>query len=82
LLEPVKLDQARISLQNFDFVALGGSTPMRPADVALVECKGFTAAGWLPAQTILGESAFPILLGQVQVNVIEALPVNNCQLSL
>lgn len=60
-------------MQNLHLVALGRSTPLRAADVALVEGKSFTAPCGFPTETCLGKSAFAAFLGQVQVNVVETL---------
>jgi hypothetical protein len=60
-------------LQDLHFVASSRSTPLCAADVALVEGEGIAAARRLPAETILGKSALAGLLGEVQVDVVEAL---------
>lgn len=75
LLEAVQLDDARIPLQDFQLVAPGGPAPLCAADVALVEGEGVAAARGLPAQAVLGEPALALFPGQVQVDVVEALPV-------
>jgi hypothetical protein len=43
------------------------------ADVRVVECEGIAAARRLPAEAVLGESALAALLGEVEVDVVEAL---------
>ena len=75
LLEAIELDDSRCPLKNLDFVAFRCSTPLRTADVALIEGKGLTASRGLPTQACLGEPAFSALLGQVQEDVVEALAV-------
>lgn len=73
LLEAVELDDARVALQDPDLVALGGAAPLRAGDVAMVEGEGIAATGRLPSEASLGESALAALLGEVKVDVVEAL---------
>lgn len=73
LLEAVKLDDARVALQDADLVALGRATPLRAANVAVVESEGVAAARGLPAESVLGEATFAALLGEVEEDVVEAL---------
>lgn len=75
MLETVKLDDARVPLHDLDLVAFCRSTPLSAADVALVESERIAAPGRLPAQTVLREPAFSVLLGEVQVDVVEALSI-------
>jgi hypothetical protein len=73
LQEPIELDDTRVALQNLDLVALGRPTPLGAPDVAVIEGEGVAAAGWFPAEAILGEPALSVLLGKIQVDVVEAL---------
>jgi hypothetical protein len=63
LLEPIQLDDTRISLQNLDLEAFCRSTPLRAADVALIEGEGLTAACRFPSETCFGKSALAALFG-------------------
>jgi len=81
-LEAVELDDARVPLQDLDLVAARGPAPLCAADVALVEGEGVAAARGLPAQAVLGEPALALFPGQVQVDVVEALPVRALALGL
>lgn len=73
LLEAVELDDARVALEDADLVALGDLAPLRAADVTMIEREGVAAAVWLPAEAGLCESASSALLGEVEVDVVEAL---------
>ena len=76
LLEAVELDDGgRVALQDADLPALGGAAPVGAADVRVVEGEGVAAARGLPAEAVLGESALPALLGEVEIDVVEALAV-------
>jgi hypothetical protein len=76
LLEAVELDDGgRVALQDADLVALGGAAPVGAANVSVVEGKGVAAASGLPAEAVLGESAFAALLGEVEIDVVKALAV-------
>jgi hypothetical protein len=74
LLETIELDYAGLgALYDLDLIALGGATPLRRGNVVMIEGEGIAAARRLPSKTGLGESALSTLLGEVQVDVIEAL---------
>ena len=76
LLEAVELDDGgRVALQDAHLVALGGAAPLGAADVVVVEGEGVAAAGGLPAEAVLGEATLSALLGEVEVDVVEALAV-------
>lgn len=75
LLEAVQLNDSGIALENADFVSLGSLTPLRVANVVVVECKCITASVWLPTETSLCKSAAAALLGEVEVDVVEALTI-------
>jgi hypothetical protein len=45
------------------------------ADVAAIEGEGVAATGGTPAKTALSQLAFSRLLREVQVDVVEALPI-------
>ena len=72
-METVELGELRVSLRNFHFVSFGCSTPLRAADIALINGDRLAAARRLPAKSALSEPALSALLGQVQVNVVKAL---------
>jgi hypothetical protein len=74
-LEAVQLNDAGIPLQNLQLVAPGRPAPLCAADVALVESEGVAAARGLPAQAVLSEPALALFPGQVQVDIVKALPV-------
>ena len=74
-MEAIELHDARVALENLHFVALGGSTPLCATDVCVVEGEGIAAARGLPAEAILGESALAGIFREVEVDVVEALPV-------
>lgn len=77
LLEAIKLDDAGIgALQDLDLVTLGGATPLRRGDVAVIEGEGVAAARRLPTEASFGKSALAALLGEVQVDVVETLAAN------
>lgn len=46
---------------------------MGAANVAVVEGEGVAAAGGFPPEACLGEATFTALLGEVEVDVVEAL---------
>jgi len=48
LLKAVQLNDARVSVQDLDFEALGGTAPLRTPDIALVEGEGVPSTGRLP----------------------------------
>lgn len=74
LLEPIELDDARrVALEDANLVALGRATPLGGADVRVVECECVAAAGGFPAEATLCEPALAALLGEVEVDVVEAL---------
>lgn len=74
LLEAVELHHLGIALQNLDLVAFRGSAPVCAGNVARFESDCIAAASGLPTEPGFRKAAFPALLGQVQVDVIEALP--------
>jgi len=74
-LEAIKLNDARIPLQDLDLEAFRRSTPLRTADVALVEGKRLAATCRLPSKTCLGKPTLAAFLRQVQIDVIETLTV-------
>lgn len=67
------MGDARVSLQDLDLVTSRGATPLRTADVGLVESEGITTAGGLPSQAVLRKPTLAVLLGEVQVYVVETL---------
>lgn len=73
LLEAIELHDFGAPLQDLELVALGGATPLRAGDVASLEGDCLAAARGLPTQTSIREPAFAILLGEVQVDVVETL---------
>lgn len=75
LLETIELQNVRTTLQDLDLEALRGSAPLCASDGVRLECGRLAASRWLPTQTSLRETAFAALLGHVQVDVVEALPV-------
>ncbi|MDU6242515.1 MAG: PAS domain S-box protein, partial [Bradyrhizobium sp.] len=75
LLKAVELDDARVALEDADLVALGGTTPLRAANVAVIEGECLAAARRLPAEARLGKPTLAALLGEVKVDAVEALPV-------
>lgn len=75
LLEAVELEDARVALEDANLVALGDLAPLRTADVVVIERKSVATAVWLPAETSLCESASAALLGEVEVDAVEALTV-------
>lgn len=46
---------------------------MSAADVAVVEGEGVASCCGFPTKSSLGEPALPALLGEIEVNVVEAL---------
>lgn len=76
LRESIKLDDARVALQDADLVTLCGFAPLRGADVGVVEGEGIAAGRWLPTETVFGESALAAILGKVKIDVIEAFTVS------
>lgn len=78
LREAVQLNDAGASaLEDLDLVTLRSAAPLRGRDVGVVEGEGVAAAGGLPAESRLGEPALAALLGEVQVDVVEALTAMN-----
>ncbi len=77
LLEAVEEDDFGGPLQDLDFEAFGGAAPLRRDDVAAVEREGVAARRGFPAEPVLGESALPRLLGQVEVDAVELLAVGS-----
>lgn len=75
LLETVELHHLGIALENLDLVAFRSSAPVCPGDITRLESDCIAATSGLPTEAGFRESAFAALLGQVQVDVIEALPV-------
>jgi hypothetical protein len=73
LLKAVQLDDARVALEDPDLIAPGGTAPLRAGNVAMVECKGVAAARRFPAETRFREPTLAALLGEVKVDVVEAL---------
>jgi hypothetical protein len=73
VLEAVELDDARVSLQDPDLVSPGRPTPLGAADIGVVEGKGVTATRRLPSKARLCEPTLAALLGEVKVDVVEAL---------
>jgi hypothetical protein len=63
LLKSIELDDARASLQNTNLVAFSSAAPLRATNIALVECEGVAAIGWLPSEARLSKSALAALLG-------------------
>lgn len=81
LLEAVEEDELGGPLQNLDLEALGRATPLGRDDVAAIEGEGVAAGRRFPAQPVLGESALPGFLGQVEVDVVELLTVKRLEVS-
>lgn len=73
--EAIELDNAGIALLDSYLVALGGSAPLRRCDVGAVECEGIAAGRGLPTEAVFGKSALAALLGEIEVDAIEALAV-------
>lgn len=82
LLESIELDDARVALQDSDLVAPGGAAPLGASNVAVIEGEGVTAAGGFPAKAGLCESALAALLGEVKVDAVEALTVDETAISM
>lgn len=73
--ETIELDDATLALQNLDFVALRRSAPLCAGDVCVIKSEGLSASNWLPTEAGFSESESARLLRQVQVDIIEILPV-------
>lgn len=74
LCESIKLNNARSPQQDLDFKTLRCPTPCRGTYIRKVQRKGISSIRRLPAKPVLGEPAFPWLLGEIKVDVVEALP--------
>lgn len=75
LLETVQLHDPHGACVNLDFVALCGARPLGRGDLGVLESPGVAAAGF-PAHSAGGESAFPGLAREVEVDVLEGLIVS------
>ena len=74
LIEAIQLDDARGARQNLQFVSLCRSTPLGCADIAAIEGKSLASTRRLPSQATFRKLTLSGLLGEVEVDVIEALP--------
>ena len=82
LVKSIELNDSRVPRQYLQLESFGGATPLGVADVAAIEGKGIAATGGTPAQTTLSQLAFSRLLREVQVYVVEALPVRSSPLAM
>lgn len=72
--EAVQLDNCTaVALQYLHLVALGRPAPLGRPNVGVIEREGVAAADGFPAEARLCEPALAALLGQVEVDVVEAL---------
>jgi hypothetical protein len=74
LVKSIQLDDSRCPRQDLQLISFRRSTPLCCADVAAVQGKSITSAHGAPTQAALCQFAFPGLLRQVEVDILEALP--------
>ena len=73
--KPIELNDGTVPSQDLELVTASGATPLGLTDVGGVQGEGIAATRRLPAQTGVGETAFARAIGEVEVDVVEALPL-------
>jgi hypothetical protein len=85
LLEAIELDDAlvAVSRKHLDLPPPRRATPLRRYDLGCIEREGaaLAAARGLPTETGLCETSDAVLLGEVEVDVVERLPVDTLSVS-
>lgn len=77
MIEAIQLDNTRRARQDFQFESLCRSTPLGCADIAAIEGESLASTRRFPSQATFRKFALSGLLGEVEVDIIEALPEKN-----